>query len=154
MSPLILLLVVTVCYAGYNLFIKVSGGFVPAVSTTTVLATICLQLAALATSLTFMALLIVRGGHVLQLSAPAYTWAAVAGLCIGIAEVCYFYVFGGLGNSAPMQASIAIPTIVCGTVVITAVVSYFVFRESLSATQLSGAALVMFGIALMFLGQK
>ena len=154
MSPLILLLVITVCYAGYNLFIKVSGGFVPAASTSTVLATICLQLAALATSLTFMMLLIARGGHVLQLSAPAYTWAAVAGLCIGVAEVCYFYLFGGLGDGAPMQANIAIPAIVCGTVVITAVVSYFVFRESVSATQLSGTALVILGIVLMSLGQR
>ena len=51
MVTLLLLLTVTTLYAGYNLLVKVSGGFVPAEATTTIFATICLQLAALATSI-------------------------------------------------------------------------------------------------------
>ena len=37
MVGIFLLAAVTVLYAGYNLFIKVSGGYVPAAATTTVL---------------------------------------------------------------------------------------------------------------------
>ena len=48
-----LLLAITVLYAGYNLLVKVSSSHVPASATSTVLATICLQLAALAASVVF-----------------------------------------------------------------------------------------------------
>ena len=74
MAGLILLAAVTALYAGYNLFIKLSGGQVPAESTTTILATICLQLAALLTSALFLGMLLLRGGHVLTLSTGSYFW--------------------------------------------------------------------------------
>ena len=114
MVGLLLLITVTVLYAGYNLFIKVSGSHVPEVATTTIAATICLQLAALAISLVFVSVLLVRGGHVMQLSLGAYGWAAVAGLCIGGAEIAYFYLFGGIGTVKPMAANVAIPAIAHG----------------------------------------
>lgn len=152
MSSLLLLLI-TLLYAGYNLLVKVSSDYVPAQATTTVLATVCLQIAALTASLSFTVYLLTRGGHVLQLSGHAYAWAAAAGLCIGIAEIGYFYLFGGMGNIRPIAANIAIPAIVSGTVVITFVVSYFVFRESLSWIQLLGGGFVLGGIALMYLGR-
>ena len=47
---LTLLLAVTVLYAGYNLLVKVSSSHVPAVATTPILATIALQVAAIAVS--------------------------------------------------------------------------------------------------------
>lgn len=152
MSSLLLLLI-TLLYAGYNLLVKVSSDYVPAQATTTVLATVCLQIAALTASLSFTVYLLTRGGHVLQLSGHAYAWAAAAGLCIGIAEIGYFYLFGGIGNIQPIAANIAIPAIVSGTVVITIVVSYFVFRESLSWIQLLGGGFVLSGIALMYVGK-
>ncbi len=46
MVALMLLLTVTTLYAGYNLLIKIAGGYVPVEATTTIFATICLQLAA------------------------------------------------------------------------------------------------------------
>ncbi len=50
MTGLILLAAVTALYAGYNLFVKLSGAQIPAEATTTVLAAISIQLAALSTS--------------------------------------------------------------------------------------------------------
>jgi len=47
MLGIALLVAVTIFYAGYNVLIKISGTYVPAVATTTILATISLQLAAL-----------------------------------------------------------------------------------------------------------
>ena len=151
MTSVLLLLAVTTLYAGYNLLVKVSGDHVPAAASTTVLATITLQVAALMTSLVFTAILLSRGGQQLQLSLPAYAWAAGAGLCIGAAEICYFYLFGGIGGREPMAASVAIPVVVSGTIVITALVSLLVFRESLTWMQVLGLGFVVVGIALIFL---
>ena len=149
----LLLITVTVLYAGYNLFIKASGAHVPEVATTTIAATILLQLAALATSLVFMSVLLVRGGHVMQLSLGAYAWAVVAGLCIGGAEIAYFYLFAGIGTGKPMAANVAIPAIVCGTTVITMAAGYFFFKETLSLVQMIGVACVVFGILLLYIGR-
>lgn len=154
MTAPFLLVLVTVLYAGYNLLVKLSGNAVPAAATTTILATIALQIAALAASLAFATLLHVRGGHVFALSGPAFFWAVLAGLCIGGAEIAYFYLFGGIGNTEPMAANIAIPIVVSGTIVITMMVSYMIFRETLTWSQAIGSACIVLGIALLFLGRE
>ena len=151
MTSLLLLLTVTLLYAGYNLLIKVSGSHVPAEATTTILAAVCIQLAALGTSSVFAALLLVRGGHVMQLSTSVYVWAAAAGVCIGGAEIAYLYLFSGVGGTKPMAASIAIPAIVTGTIVITTVVAYFLFDEPLGWRHLLGIGLIVTGILVLFL---
>ncbi len=94
MQGLILLISVTLLYAGYNLFVKVSSGHVAEKVTSTVLATICLQFTALLVSTLFAIYLLRKGGQVLALGPPAYGWAMAAGLCIGAAEIGYFYLFG------------------------------------------------------------
>ena len=108
-ASLILLLGVTSLYAGYNLLVKVSSGHVPAVATTPILATIALQVAALAVSAAFAAGLVLRSGHVLAVSPAAVAWAVAAGLCIGAAEIGYFYLFRGVGGAQPMAANVANP---------------------------------------------
>ncbi len=153
MTSFLLLITATALYAGYNLFIKVSGSHVPADATTIVLGTICLQLAALTTSIAFASILLVRGGHVFQLSFGSYVWAAAAGLCIGGAEISYLYLFGGIGAEKPMAASLAIPTIVSGTIVIALVVGAFVFKESLSWAQGIGGTCIILGIFLLYIGR-
>ncbi len=107
-TGILLLLTITVIYAGYNRLVKVSSNYVPEPATSTVLATICLQRAALAASGTVALLLLARSGHVLKLSATAYAWAAGAGLCIGLAEIGYFYLFRGVGGTGPVTASVAV----------------------------------------------
>ena len=151
MTSLLLLLTVTALYAGYNLLIKVSGSHVPAEATTIIAAAICIQLAALGTSSVFAALLLVRGGHVMQLSTSAYVWAAAAGLCIGGAEIAYLYLFGGVGGTEPMAAGVAIPVIVTGTIVITTVVAYFLFNEPMGGRHLLGIGLIVAGVLVLFL---
>ncbi len=152
MSSLLLIAVITALYACYNLFVKVASDFVPENATTTIVATICLQVAALFASLCFLTFLVARGGQVLALSTRAYFWAAGAGLCIGIAEICYFYLFrGGEGREAA-AANVAIPIIVSGTIAITLIVSYFLLREPLTPVQLGGTLLVIGGMGLIALG--
>jgi drug/metabolite transporter (DMT)-like permease len=150
MFGIALLAAVTVFYAGYNLLIKVSGTYVPAAATTTILATISLQLAALLTSSLFLGLLALRGGEVFSLSAGSYLWAALAGLCIGSAEIGYFYLFGGVGLVRPMAAASAVPTIVSGTLVIALLFSALVLGEKIAWNQILGGILIALGIAIIF----
>ncbi|MEZ5812863.1 MAG: hypothetical protein R3D45_15740 [Rhizobiaceae bacterium] len=151
----VLLAIVTVLYAGYNIAMRFSGGAVPDTATTTILATICVQLAALATSGLFLGLLLLaRGGQVFALSPGAYLWAALAGLCIGGAEIGYLYLFGGMGPTRPMPAAIVIPTVVTGTVLLSILVAHLFLDEALTATQLAGAALVAVGIVALFAGGR
>ena len=149
-TGILLLSAITALYAGYNLLVKVSSNHVPESATSTVLATICLQVAALAASGTFALVLLARGGHVLKLSPAAYAWAAGAGLCIGLAEIGYFYLFRGVGGSGPVAASVAVPVIVTGTVVLTMLVSSVALGESLGAMRMAGTAVVVIGIAMIF----
>lgn len=151
---IVLLTLVTLLYAGYNLFVKASGGHTPPDATTTILATFCLQAGAVTSATAFLAFLALQGGHSFRLSQPAYLYAAAAGLCIGAAEVCYFYIFGGVGGMRALPASLAIPTVVSGTIVVTLLVSIVAFGERLSPVQLVGAALVVAGLLAMFAGHR
>ena len=151
-ASLILLLGVTSLYAGYNLLVKVSSGHVPSAATTPILATIALQTAALAVSAVFAAGLVLRGGHVLAISPPAVAWAVAAGICIGAAEIGYFYLFRGVGGAGPMAANVAVPIVVSGAIVLTLLVSWLVFREPFTWVRLAGAALVVVGVLILFAG--
>ena len=151
-ASLTLLLAITALYAGYNLLVKVSSGHVPAAATTPILGTIALQAAALAVSAVFAAGLLIRGGHVLAISSTAFAWAVAAGVCIGAAEIGYFYLFRGVGGAEPMPANVAIPVIVSGAIVLTVLVSWFVLREPFTWVRLLGAALVVAGVVTLFAG--
>jgi drug/metabolite transporter (DMT)-like permease len=153
MAGLLLLVVATTLYAGYNLLIKVSASHVPEAATSTVAATICLQLAALTTSVLFLSVAMIRGGQVLQLTWGAYLWAAAAGLCIGGAEITYFYLFGGIGATKPMAANVVIPTVVSGTIVLTTIAAYVIFRETLAPIQVAGIGCIILGVLLLYLGK-
>lgn len=149
-----LLAAVTVLYAGYNLFIKMSGNHVPATATTTVMATIVLQCTALLMSLLLLIFLLGKGDQSFQLSRAAYYWAAMAGLCIGLAEIGYFYLFGGIGGVNPMPANLVIPVIISGTIVITMVFSFFILKESIRIQQMLGCLFIVSGILLFFVNGK
>jgi drug/metabolite transporter (DMT)-like permease len=49
-----------------------------------------------------------------------------------------------------MAANLAIPTIVTGTIVITMLVAYFVFKEPLGWRHLLGIGLIVAGILVLF----
>lgn len=149
-----LLVLVTVFYAGYNFLVKVSSEHVPQQATTTILLTVTLQVAALACSIVYLGILLLRGGHSFGLTPVAFAWAAGAGIAIGAAEICYFYLFSGTGGFAPAPGSIVIPVVVSGTVLLTMLASVVLLGESASWREWTGAALVIAGIILMFSGGR
>ena len=144
MHTLILLILVTVFYSAYNLLVKVSSSHIDSTSTPPIVATIFLQSSALIISVIYF-LYLTRQHASLALPAKVYIWAIAGGICIGIGEILYFYLFRGFSDDDPVAASSAIPFIVGGTIVIAVAVSHFVFREALNNGQ-------WFGIALTFLG--
>lgn len=147
-----LLVLVTVLYFAYNFLVKISSQNVPAHTTTTILLTITLQAAAVTFSLLFVGYLLLRGGHSFAVSTSALSWAAGAGVAIGAAEVCYFYLFTGLGGWMPAPAAIVIPIVVSGTVVLSMIAGIVFLGEPAGSRQWAGAALVVGGIVLMFTG--
>lgn len=149
-----LLVLVTLLYAAYNFLVKVSSQYVPAQTTTTILLTVVLQAAAVTFSLFFVGYLLLRGGHSFAVSTSALSWAAGAGFAIGAAEVCYFYLFTGIGGWAPAPAAVVIPTVVSGTVVLSMIAGILFLGEAAGWRQWAGAAFVIAGIVLMFSGGR
>ena len=148
MKTIIILILVTICYAGYNLLIKVSMSHVESATIPPIIATICLQATALFVSVIYL-LSLSRQLSSLVLPSRAYLWAVGAGLCIGIAEILYFYLFRGFENETRITASSAIPFVVGGTIIIAAVTSCFVFRDVLNTGQWAGLGLSIAGITVL-----
>ena len=148
-TSIFLLVVATVLYAGYNVLVKASGAAMPVSAQTTILATICLQIAALSTSSLFALYLWQRGVENYAIGTSALLWAISAGVCIGGAEIAYLYLFGGVGGLKPMPASLAIPVIVSGSIILALFASVLFFSEALGWRQFAGSALIIFGIALL-----
>ena len=73
MSGLVILVSVTLLYASYNLFVKVSSDHVPDNVTSTVLATICLQFSALILSILFALYLLSKENQTLHLNLRVYS---------------------------------------------------------------------------------
>jgi len=147
MNTLLLLCLITGCYAAYNLLVKVSGSYADG-SSAPILATISLQIAALSMSLIYLVYL-QRSDVNIALPGKVYLWAILAGVCIGLAEIMYFYLFRGIGGEKPMTASTAIPFIVGGTIAITVFVSHVVFREVLGVGQWIGVSLAFAGMLVL-----
>jgi len=148
MRTLILLILITLCYSAYNLLVKISSSHIGSVSTPPIVATIFLQSSALTISVVYF-LYLTRQETSLALPAKAYVWAIAGGICIGIAEILYFYLFRGFSDDSPVAASSAIPFIVGGTIVIAVAVSHFVFREALNNGQWIGIALAFLGMMVL-----
>ena len=79
----------------------------------------------------------------------AYVWAGLAGLCIGLAEIGYFYLFRGSSLTAALPVSVATPVIVGGTVVIAMVAAMFFFSEAIGPRQWLGAIVIVAGLLLV-----
>ena len=109
------------------MLVKISSEHVPNPATSTVLTTICLQIAALVVSSNFAIYLLSLGSQILQLSWPTYARTAMAGLCIGTAEIGYFHLFGNFTTGKSLSANIVTPIAVCVTVIIIVAASQLLF---------------------------
>ena len=150
LTTVTLILLITLCYAAYNLLIKVSGNASGAL-TSPLLATISLQIAALSVSCCYL-IYLWRTSAAISLPAKAYPWAIAAGVCIGLAEIMYFYLFRESSTGKSVPANVAIPLIVGGTILVVVSLSFFLFGERLNWVQWGGVGMAIGGLLLLAYG--
>ena len=149
-NNLLLLVIVTVSYAGYNLFIKLSSSQ-NINNTNSIAATLSLQVFALVVTSIFSVYLFSKGERIFVLPSKAYLYAIFAGISIGFAEIGYFYLFNAANPNGPLNANTAIPVILGGTILITMIFSFYIFRESYSYQKILGTLFIIFGIYLVLI---
>jgi len=149
-NNLLLLVIVTVSYAGYNLFIKLSSSQ-NINNTNSIAATLSLQVFALVVTSIFSVYLFSKGERIFVLPSKSYLYAIFGGISIGFAEIGYFYLFNAANPNGPLNANTAIPVILGGTILITMIFSFYIFRESYSYQKILGTLFIIFGIYLVLI---
>lgn len=135
MHWLALLILTAILFGLYNFFIKVSAGHVHEI-----LGAVILQIVAMLLGGVALLFLKVKGAT-LDFSPKGIGFAVLAGLAVGLAEITSFYAF-----SKGIAASVAIPVIVGGTIVVGVMLGVFFLKESLTLLQYSAILLILIGI--------
>ncbi len=138
MHWILLALLTATFYGLYNFFIKIASGQIHQI----VGAVILQVVAALLGGLVLVYLRVT--GASLNISATGARWAVLAGVFVGLAEITSFYVF-----SRGVSASLGIPVIIGGSVVVGALLGALFLRESLDLVSLAAIALIVSGVAIL-----
>ena len=147
-NNLIILVIVTISYAGYNLFIKLASSQ-NLNNSNSIAATLCLQLFALFVTILFSFYLFSKGEKIFVLPSKSYIYAIFAGISIGLAEIGYFYLFNESNPKGASNANSVIPVILGGTILITMIFSFIFLSESFSYKRIFGTFFIIFGIYLV-----
>ena len=145
-----LLVTVTIAYAGYNLFIKLAGTQ-NINNSNSIAATLCLQIFALIVTSLFSIYLSSIGEKIFVLPSKTYLYAIFGGVSIGIAEIGYFYLFNASNSNGAFNANTAIPIILGGTILISIIFSFYIFKESFNIYKMLGTIFIIFGIYLVLI---
>ena len=147
-NNLIILVIVTISYAGYNLFIKLASSQ-NLNNSNSIAATLCLQLFALFVTILFSFYLFSKGEKIFVLPSKSYLYAIFAGISIGLAEIGYFYLFNESNPKGASNANTVIPVILGGTILITMIFSFISLSESFNYKRIFGTFFIIFGIYLV-----
>ena len=133
------LAIITTIFLGlYHFFIKLSSGHI-----NQVLGALILQIVAMVVGLVFLIVLKYIGAT-FAMTNKGLTYALLAGVSIGLAEVLTFYLF-----SKGVPASVGIAILIGGTVVVGAFLGIVFLRESLSIMQYIAIILIILGVSLL-----
>ena len=122
----------------YNFFIKVSAGHIHEILGAVILQAVALLLGGVA--LAFLKL----KGNILESSGKGLLFAVLAGLSVGLAEIVSFYAF-----SKGTPATVGIPVIVGGTVIVGAILGIIFLKEQLYWQHYLGIIFIMMGIIIL-----
>lgn len=136
-----LALLTALCLAGYNVFIKLAANSLPPA-----VGAVVLQLVAAGRGGAWL-LRLWLAGQALPVAGRGLGLAALAGLCVGLAEILTFVVF-----RRGVPASVGTPVIVGGSVLLAAGLGLLGLRESLTLGQVGGLVLIVGGIGLVARG--
>lgn len=147
-NNLIILVIVTISYACYNLFIKLASSQ-NLNNSNSIAATLCLQLFALFITILFSFYLLSKGERIFVLPSKSYLFAILAGISIGLAEIGYFYLFNESQTKGASNANVIIPVVLGGTILITMIFSFIYLKESFNYKRIIGTFFIIFGIYLV-----
>ena len=138
----LLLLILTAILLGlYNFFIKLSSGHIHEIAGAVILQVVAFLLGGLA-----MLWLKYKGAE-LEISPKGLLFSILAGLSVGLAEILAFYAFG-----RGVSASVGIPVMVGGTVLVGVILGTLVLQEQLTLAKGIGTLLVIAGIVFIARG--
>ncbi len=140
MNWVILIIMVLLFYALYNFFISLSSGDIHQV-----VGALILQItAAIFGGLVLLYLKLTKTE--LLVSKKGILFAVLAGICIGVAEISYFFVY-----SKGISASVAIPMVMGGTVLVGSILGFIFLKESITLWHVLASILIIAGISIMYL---
>lgn len=127
-----------VFFGAYNVFIKLASGHINQIVGAVILQVVAALLGGLI-------LLILKTTHQpLEISPKGIQMAILAGVFVGLAEIASFYVF-----SKGVSASVGIPIIIGGSVLVGAILGLTFLKESLGPLQYFAIALIVTGVVLL-----
>ncbi len=138
MHWLVLLIITAIFFGFYNFFIKVSAGHIHEILGAVILQAVALVLGSIA--LIFLKL----KGIPFENSHKGLLFAILAGVFVGMAEITSFYAF-----SKGTQATVGIPVIVGGTVIVGAILGAVFLKEVLYWQHYLGIILILAGIVML-----
>ncbi|PJC37157.1 hypothetical protein CO046_02070 [Candidatus Peregrinibacteria bacterium CG_4_9_14_0_2_um_filter_53_11] len=125
-------------FGAYNVFIKVASGHI-----NQIVGAVILQVVAALVGGAI--LLILKFSHApLAISQKGIAYAALAGVMVGLAEITSFYMF-----SKGVSASIGVPLVIGGSILVAAVLGLFFLRETIMPLHYLGIALIIGGVVLL-----
>jgi transporter family protein len=138
MHWLIPLLLAALFLGLYNFFIKLSAGHIHEI-----VGAVILQVVAFLVGGAALVWLKWKGTP-LETSPRGIAFAVFAGIAVGLAEITAFYAF-----SKGISASVGIPVMVGGTMLVGVLLGLLVLREQISLLQGLGVVLLIVGVALV-----
>ena len=127
-----------VFYGAYNVFIKVSSGHINQIVGAVILQIVAALLGGI------ILLIMKMKNSPLEISQKGVLFAVLAGVFVGLAEITSFFVF-----SKGVSASVGIPIIIGGSILVGAVLGLIFLKETLNPIHILAILLIVGGIVLL-----
>ncbi len=141
MHWLIIAITTAFCFGLYNFFIKISSGNIHEIVGAVILQIIAAMLGGI------FLLFFKFNNQPLPVTNKGIWQAALAGLCVGLAEILTFVLY-----TRGVSVSVGTPLIVGGSLVVVTLLGWLFLREELNFLQLAGIILVIIGMVLISSG--
>lgn len=138
MNWIFLALMTAVFYGAYNVFIKVSSGHINQIVGAVILQVVAALLGGI------ILLIMKMTNSPLEISPKGVWFAVLAGVFVGLAEITSFFVF-----SKGVSASVGIPIIIGGSILVGAVLGLTFLKETLNPIHILAIALIVAGVVIL-----
>ena len=125
-------------YGAYNIFIKVSSGHINQIVGAVILQIVAALLGGI------ILLIMKMTNSPLEISWKGVWFAVLAGVFVGLAEITSFFVF-----SKGVSASVGIPIIIGGSVLVGAVLGLTFLKETINPIRYLAIALIIAGVVIL-----